>query len=217
MWLPAKNSIDYQEIATMRKILFSFFALALVSAPVFAGEYNKVLSVGDKAPTFSGMPAVHSGQDTSLTLSDLKEDVVVVVFLANHCPAVQGYEDRLVEFTKAYKDKSVRVVGIAVSTMDQDKIPGIKEYTKDHGSNYVYGYDESQAVGKAYGAVVTPQFFVLDKDRKIAYTGALDDNQNESKVTKHYLADAVDAVLKGEKPAVTETRARGCGISYKKD
>ena len=87
---------------------------------------------------------------------------------------------------------------------------------KEHKSNYVYGYDESQAVGKAYGATNTPQFFVLDKERKIRYTGAMDDSQNEAKVTKNYLRDAVDAVLKGESPAVDETRAVGCGISYSK-
>ena len=70
---------------------------------------------------------------------------------------------------------------------------------KEHKSNYIYGYDESQAIGKAYGATNTPQFFVLDKERKIRYTGAMDDSQREDKVTKTYLRDAVDAVLKGEK------------------
>jgi len=87
---------------------------------------------------------------------------------------------------------------------------------KDKGSNYVYGYDESQAIGHAYGAIVTPQFFVLDKERKIRYTGAMDDSQLEAKVTKNYLRDAVDAVLKGETPKVEETRAQGCGVKYKK-
>ena len=87
---------------------------------------------------------------------------------------------------------------------------------KDHKSNYVYGYDETQAVGRAYGATNTPQFFVLDKERKIRYTGAMDDNQAEGKVTKTYLRDAVNAVLKGETPAVEETRPVGCGVAYKK-
>ena len=87
---------------------------------------------------------------------------------------------------------------------------------KEHKSNYIYGYDESQAIGKAYGATNTPQFFVLDKERKIRYTGAMDDSQEEEKVTKTYLSDAVDAVLEGETAAVEETRAEGCGISYKK-
>ncbi len=199
----------------MRKLFLSLAALALVASPVFAGKYNKVISVGDKAPTFSGIPATQGGQDASLTLSDIKEPVVVVVFLANHCPVVKAYEDRIIDFTKDYKGKGVKVVGIAVSKMEVDKLPGIKDYMKEHGSNYVYGYDESQELGKAYGATNTPQFFVLDKDRTIRYTGALDDNQNEGKVTKTYVRDAVDSLLKGESVEITETRAVGCNISYK--
>jgi len=200
----------------MRKVLLSLAAVSLFTLPAMAGKYNKVISVGDKAPTFSGLPAIHNGEDTSLSLSDVKDEVVVLVFLGNHCPVVQAYEDRLIDFTTDYKDKGVRVVGISVNDLDSDRIPGIKKYTKAHKSNYVYGYDESQAAGKAYGASVTPQFFVLDKDRTIRYTGAMDDNQREDKVTKTYLRDAVDAVLKGEKPAVEETRPQGCGVKYKR-
>lgn len=200
----------------MRKVVLSLVAVAAVTLPSFAGEskYNKAVAPGDKAPTFSGLPAISAGEQTSVSLSDLKSDVVVVVFLANHCPAVKGYEDRLIEFTKDYKSKGVQVVGISVSQMDGDKLPGIKDYMKENGSNYVYAYDESQEVGKAYGAVATPTFFVLNKDRKICYLGAMDDNMTESKVTKHYLRDAVDAVLAGKAPEVTETKARGCGIGY---
>jgi len=201
----------------MRKMILSAAVLALVASPVFAGQYNKVVSVGEKAPTFSGIPATtKDGIDSSLSLSDIKEDVVVVVFLANHCPVVQAYEDRIIDFTNDYKGKGVKVVGIAVSDMDIDKLPGIKTYMKEKGSNYVYGYDESQEIGRAYGATNTPQFFVLDKDRVIRYTGAMDDSQNESKVKKTYLRDAVDAVLKGESVEVSETKAVGCGVRYNK-
>jgi peroxiredoxin len=199
----------------MRKVLLSLVAISAIAIPALAGKYNKKISVGDKAPTFSGLPAVYNGEETSVSLPDLKEDVVVLVFLANHCPVVVGYEDRLVDFTNDYKDKNVRVVGISVSSQGQDKIPGIKDYMKDHKSTYIYGYDESQAVGRAYGATNTPQFFVLDKERKIRYTGAMDDSpSSESKVTKTYLRDAVDALLKNESPKVEETRAVGCGIGY---
>ncbi len=200
----------------MRKALIGLAALALVAAPVFAGKYNKSISVGDKAPDFSGLPAVENGQDTSLSLADLKEDVIVVVFLANHCPMVKAYEDRLIDFTKDYKDKSVKVVGLAVSDSDEDRIEGIKKYTKEHGSNYIYGHDASQAVGKAYGATRTPQFFVLDKARKIRYTGSLDDNATQTKVKTKFLRDAVNALLEGKNPPVEETAAFGCGIQYKK-
>jgi len=200
----------------MRKFALGLVVLSLIAMPAVAGKYNKAVSVGDKAPDFAGLPAVENGADTSLTLGDIKEDVVVLVFLGNHCPVVQRYEDRLIDFTAAYKDKGVKVVGVSVNDKDEDRIPKIKEYMKDHKSNYIYGYDESQKVGHAYGATNTPQFFVFDKERKIRYLGAMDDNMDEAKVKKTYLKDAVEALLKGETPPVEETRPQGCGVVYKK-
>ena len=156
----------------------SLVVLSLVAIPAFAGKYNKVVSVGDKAPDFSGLPAVENGEQNSLTLSDIKEDVVVVVFLAQSLPGRQGVRrshDRLHQRLQGQGRQGRRHRRVTI--MDSDKLPGIKEYMKEHKSNYIYGYDESQAIGKAYGATNTPQFFVLDKERKIRYTGAMDDSQ----------------------------------------
>jgi len=200
----------------MRKLVLTVAALALVASPAFAGKYNKVLSVGDKAPTFSGIPAAIGDQDASLTLSDIKEPVVVLVFLANHCPVVVAYDDRIIDFANDYKSKGVKVVGVAVELRDQDRLPGIKQHIADKKIPYVYGFDETQAIGKAYGATNTPQFFVLDKDRTIRYMGAMDDSQNEARVTKNYLRDAVDSLLAGKTPAVEETRPVGCSVNLKK-
>jgi thiol-disulfide isomerase/thioredoxin len=199
----------------MRKLVLTVAALALVASPAFAGKYNKVVSVGDKAPTFSGIPAVQGEQDASLTLSDIKEPVVVLVFLANHCPVVVAYDDRIIDFANDYKNKGVKVVGVAVELRNEDRLPGIKQHIADKKIPYVYGFDETQAIGKAYGATNTPQFFVLDKDRTIRYMGAMDDSQAEAKVTKTYLRDAVDALLAGKTPEVEETRPVGCGVKYK--
>ncbi len=200
----------------MRKILLSLAVVAL-AVPVFADHYNKAVKIGDKAPEFSGIPAVApNGEQTSLSLSDLKEDVVVLVFLANHCPAVQAADDRIIDFANDYTDKPVKVVGVSVNDIEEDKLPGIKSHVKEKKIPYTYGYDETQAIGHAYGATNTPHFFVLDKERKIRYIGSMDDNvMNESKVTKHYLRDAVDALLAGKTPPVEETRAQGCGVKYK--
>jgi peroxiredoxin len=215
--VPTRSNLTFQEFAPMRKMILSLAVLALVASPALAGKYNKVVSVGEKAPVFSGIPATtQSGEDTSVTLSDIKEPVVVLVFLGNHCPVVQAYEDRIIDFTGDYKDKGVKVVGVSVNDLDSDRLPAIKTYMKEKKSNYVYGYDESQQIGRAYGATNTPQFFVLDKDRVIKYMGALDDNMAEAKVTKTYLRDAVDAVLKGDSPELSETQPKGCGVKYKR-
>jgi thiol-disulfide isomerase/thioredoxin len=202
----------------MRKTFLSLAVLALVASPVLAGEYNKVISVGQKAPAFSDIPAVMGDRNSTLDLNSLaKDDVVVLVFLANHCPVVTAYEDRIIDFANDYKGKGVKVVAVCVDVVNEgDKLPGIKQRVKDKGYPFVYGYDDSQEIGKAYGATNTPQFVVIDKDKTIRYTGAMDDNQNENRVTKQYLRDAVDAVLKGDSPEVKETKAVGCGIRYRR-
>lgn len=200
----------------MRKFLLSMAVLAL-AVPAIAEGYNKKVKIGDKAPEFSGIPAyAPNGEQTSLSLSDIKEDVVVLVFLGNHCPAVQAADDRIIDFANDYKDKPVKLVAVSVNDVDQDRLPGIKDHMKEKKINYAYGYDESQAIGRAYGATNTPHFFVLDKERKIRYIGSMDDNvMNEAKVSKHYLRDAVDALLAGKAPEVQETRPQGCGVKYK--
>jgi hypothetical protein len=99
----------------------------------------------------------------------------------------------------------------------QDDIPAIKSRVKEKGYNYAYAYDEPGTVGKAFGAVKTPEFYVLDKERKVRYHGALDDSpMNEAKVTKNYVKGAVDALLAGKEVETPDTRAVGCGIAYGK-
>jgi thiol-disulfide isomerase/thioredoxin len=204
----------------MRTLALTLASFALAAAPALAqDDYNRAVDIGQKAPAFAGIPATISEngtlKDATLSLADIKEDVVVLTFLGNHCPVVQAYEDRLIDFVGDYKGKSVKVIGVSVNDVEQDKMPGIKEYTADKGSNYVYGYDESQEIGRAYGATNTPQFFVFDKDRTIRYMGAMDDNMNEARATKQYLRDAVDALLAGKAPEVDETQPKGCGVKYK--
>ena len=84
---------------------------------------------------------------------------------------------------------------------------------KEHKSNYIYGYDETQAVGKAYGATNTPQFFVLDKERKIRYTGAMDDNQRRGEGHQELPPRrGRTPCSRARAPPIEETRAVGCGI-----
>jgi len=205
----------------MRQWILSLSAVALIAGTTFAGKYNRVISVGDKAPAIAGIPAVSGDKETTLDLSSIKEDVVVVAFLANHCPAVKACEDRLVDTVSSFKGKSVKFVGVCCSGApgyaEEDGIPAIKSAIKAGKYNIDYAYDESGKIGKAYGATVTPQFFVLDKDRTIRYTGLLDDaGRDETKIKESYVKKAVEAVLANETVEITETRAQGCGIPYKK-
>ena len=161
----------------MRKFALSLVVLSLVAVPAFAGKYNKVISVGDKAPDFSGFRRSRTAKRRASPCPTSRKPLSSSSSWRITARSFRAYEDRVIDFTNDYKDKGVKVVGIAVSQQSIDKLPGIKDYMKEHKSNYIYGYDESQAVGKAYGATNTPQFFVLDKERKIRYTGAMDDSQ----------------------------------------
>ena len=208
----------------MRKFMLSLAALALVAAPALAGKYNKVVSVGDKAPAAAAIPAVAAdgSKELQLNMADIKEDVVVVAFLANHCPAVQACEDRLFDTVKEFTGKSVKFVGVCCSNpsmADEDGIAAIKAKIKEGKYNMAYGYDESGKIGKAFGATVTPQFFVLDKDRTIRYTGLLDNGGRDNvKATQPYVKLAINALLASPTETIetTETRAMGCGIPYAK-
>src|SRR5689334_18603159 len=125
----------------MRKLFLSLAGLALIATPALAGQYNKVISVGQKAPAFSGIHAVMGEKDASLSLNEqTKDNVVVLVFLANHCPVVTAYEDRIIDFANDYKGKGVKVVAACVDVKnEQDKLPGIKQRVKDKGYPFVYG------------------------------------------------------------------------------
>jgi len=204
----------------MRQWTLSLAIVALLVGTSFAGKYNTKLGIGDKAPAIAALPAVDGDKETTINLADIKEDVVVVAFLANHCPAVKASEDRLVEVAKSFKGKSVKFIGVCCSEdsmSEEDGIPGIKAAIKQGKYNITYGYDPSGKIGKTYGAVRTPEFFVLDKTRTVKYMGAMDDSPlNEGKVNKVYLKPAIEAVLGNETIEVTETKPAGCGIAYKR-
>jgi peroxiredoxin len=188
-------------------------AMALVSC-VDAGGFKTKLNVGDKAPTWSNLPGV-DGKNHSL--ADLKDkDFVVVAITCNHCPVAVAYESRMVEFAKKYAGPTSKVAFIAinVNTSDADKLEAMKTRAEQSGFNFPYLYDESQEIGKQLNATVTPEFYVYDKNRNVVYWGAMDDSQNASKVSQHYLANALDALLQGESVKTARTKAKGCGVQY---
>lgn len=177
-----------------------------------ATEETNGVKIGSPGPAWTNLEGT-DGKTHSL--SDLADaEAVAVVFTCNHCPVAQAYEERLVKFVDDYKDKGVELVAINVNNLEEDKLPAMKERATGKGFNFQYLYDPSQETGRAYGATVTPHVFLLDKNRRVVYMGAIDDEMNESAVTKHLLRDAVDAVLAGQAPAVTESEQFGCSIKY---
>jgi peroxiredoxin len=183
-----------------------FVALSLVA--LAGGAFAAELEIGAKAPSFSGLPGV-DGKECSLdAMKDAK--AIVVCFTCNQCPVAVAYEDRFVAFQKKYADKGVKFIAINANK-NSENLEVMKTRAEEKGFNFPYVFDASGKLATEYGARVTPHIFVLDGERKVAYVGAFDDSQ--VKPSKHYVADAVDAILAGKKPDVTNTKAVGCGIN----
>lgn len=200
------------------------YLIAVVSSAILlasttdtrAGEYNPVLNIGDKAPKWSDLPGIDGKKHS---LSDLKaKDVVVVVFTCNSCPYAVDYEDRLVAFARqhAAADSKVALVAINVNKVPEDLPDEMAKRAKAKGFTFPYLFDESQEIAKKFGAGATPEFFVLNRDRKIVYMGAMDDSPNAKKVTRRYVEEAVTVALNGKQPEVKETVPIGCRIRFER-
>src|SRR5205814_1005097 len=96
-----------------------------------------------------------------------------------------------------------------------DSFDEMKIRARDREFNFPYLYDgDSESVAKQYGPVATPHAFVFDQQRKLRYVGAIDDSERVQHVTKHYLRDALDALLAGKEPPIAKTKVVGCSIKW---
>lgn len=172
--------------------------------------------LGEKASAFS-LPGV----DNKITsLDDYKNSyLVVIMFICNHCPYVKAVLDRLIQLQNAYDSRDVRLIGISsndVTTYPEDSFEMMQMIAADKNFNFPYLYDKTQEVAKAYGAVCTPDFYILDKDRKIAYRGRLDDNwRDETKVKVKDLQMALEHLLKDQEIPFKQIPSMGCSIKWK--
>lgn len=204
----------------MKNSAHGFWCLVCVMAglscvgPLWAAKFNRVVEIDQAAPEWKALPGI-DGKPHSL--ADHKQaKIVVVMFIRNNCPVAQAYEERIREFCDKYSRRGVEVVAINVSPEDGEGLDQMRVRAKEHKYPFSYLRDESQQTGKAYGATNTPHVFVLDGKRRIAYMGAIDDNNKSAKVEEHYLVDAVEAVLAGKPVELTESLQRGCQIEYEK-
>lgn len=176
--------------------------------------------VGDYANDFD-LPNVDG---KSVSMADYKDAKgFIVVFTCNTCPYAKAYESRIIDLDKKYASKGFPV--IAINPNDITKQPGdtmdeMKKRSDKQGYSFPYLRDDSQDVAKAFGATKTPHVYVLNKESadkyKVEFIGAIDDSPNDAgDVSETYVEDAIDALLSGGKPSVTEKRAIGCTIKWK--
>jgi peroxiredoxin len=188
--------------------------LLCAAGGAIAGQYNQVLSIGDPAPSWVDLDGVDGRAHSLDDLADKK--VVVVVFTCNSCPYAVDVEDRLIALDEKYSRQGVAVVAINVNQVKEDLPEAMKAKAEAKGFRFPYLYDESQKIARDFGAIYTPEFYVLDQQRKIAYMGSIDDSPSGKEVTKKYVEAAIDALLAGDKPSVTETVPIGCSVRYQR-
>lgn len=188
-------------------------------------EAIKTLELGAPAPEFS-LPGVDGKNHALSDFSDSK--ALVIVFTCNHCPDARAARGKVIRLHKDYKDKGVSLIAISGNDdkalrLDElgysvygDSLEDMKHVAQEENYNFPYLYDgTTQETTKAYGAVATPHVFVFDAQRKLRYSGRIDDaRRSRQNIGTPYVRQAIDAILAGKKPETATTRPFGCSTKW---
>jgi glutathione peroxidase-family protein len=185
---------------------------------------HPTLSLNAKAPDFR-LPGT---DDRFYTLESFNDAAVLaVIFISNQCPTSQAYEDRIIELVDDYKDENVQIVGISpnsilTSTPEDlsyselgDSFEEMKFRAREKNYNFPYLYDgDTQQATIRFGPTATPYAFVFDQNRKLKYSGRLDDSVLPGTSDSDDLRAAIDAVLLNVEILVPEKSVKGCPINW---
>jgi len=173
--------------------------------------------LGTKAPDFQ----LPDTEGRTVALADFEgRNALLVMFICNHCPFVKHVREELARLGREYQEKGAGVVAISsndVVAYPADGPDAMREEKARVGYTFPYLLDETQEVAKAYGAACTPDFFLYDAQRRLAYRGQLDDSRpgNGRPVTGRDLRAALDAVLAGAPVDEEQRPSVGCNIKWK--
>jgi peroxiredoxin len=180
-------------------------------------QQTTALALGAQAPAFE-LPTTAGGVVSLAGLAN--REAIVIEFHSNVCPYVHAWEPRLSAIASDFADRGVAVVAINANDSEaspRDSLPAMIERVAKKGLAFTYAKDETQEVARAFGAEKTPEVMLFDRDRRLAYRGAVDDSSEEDEVEVGYLRDAIEAVLAGRSPEIGETPAVGCPIKWRDD
>ncbi|MBZ0198753.1 MAG: thioredoxin family protein [Ignavibacteriaceae bacterium] len=176
---------------------------------------TKTLKISSALPPFS-LKSVDEKVYSPEMFSDKK--VLIIIFSCNHCPYVQTYEKRIIELQRIFAED---IAIVAISSNDavnypEDSFEMMKKRAAEQQFNFPYLYDEDQSIAKAFDATHTPEVFLFNQERKLAFHGKIDDNWQEAEnVKSRYLKEAIEEVLNDEEVSVPETFTIGCTIKWK--
>ena len=172
------------------------------------------LQTGAKAPDFT-LPATDGN---TYSLADFKEKFLVVFFTCNHCPYVIGSDEVTRKTADDFSSGDVRFVGInsnSANTYPSDSFDNMVRRMEQYSFPWLYLYDESQEIAKAYGALRTPHFYVFNEARELVYTGrAVDSPRDASGITVNDLERTLSELIEGKEISVPVTNPIGCTIKW---
>ncbi|MFC6633066.1 thioredoxin family protein [Microbulbifer taiwanensis] len=177
---------------------------------------SSMAPLGSPMPSFSLPDPAGNLHDSN----DLPEQPILIAFICNHCPFVKHMAPALSEFARQYGEAGLTIIAINSNDFEnypEDSPEKMQEEIAARGYIFPYLVDESQEVARAFGAACTPDFFLFDEHRKLAYRGQFDSSRpgNNEPVNGRDLRAAVDAVLAGGKPGGEQLPSIGCNIKWK--
>lgn len=185
--------------------------------------YSQMIDLGVEAPAFDLPPANPQADDIERATRRLDDyadaEVLVVIFMCNHCPYVVHIEDALIEVAHAYQPRGVAFIGISSNDAKQypaDSFENMARQAKEKAYPFPYLYDESQAVARAYDALCTPDIFVYNRERRLVYRGRFDETRPGLGIaTGEDLSQALDELLGSGSVTMTQYPSMGCNIKWR--
>ena len=177
-----------------------------------------MLPLGTPAPEFRLLDVTSGSLITLETFQHKK--ALLVMFICRHCPYVKHVQRQLAAIGHDYAAQSVGIVAISsndASAYPDDAPESLREMAAELGFSFPFCYDETQAVAKAFNAVCTPEFYVFDGARKLAYRGQLDNSRRHTPipVTGEDVRSAIDAILNDQPVKSEQIASIGCSIKWR--
>ena len=195
-------------------LLVSFILISKISI----AQKNSPLELGATIPMSEELMINVTDEKMSLN-NNFNKNGLLVVFSCNTCPFVVMWEDRYRQLEKMCQINNVGMVYINSNEAKRDgddSLEAMKNYSKSMGYTFPYLIDQNSALANAFGAKTTPHTYLFDKNKKLVYKGAIDDNFRDiSQVNETYLLDAIEQMVAGEDIMLKETNAKGCSIKRK--
>lgn len=200
----------------MKKLLFNLIGFATLTALAFT--VSEPLQIGSPLPKADLKLKDISGKE--IAMQEVKKEMgLLVMFSCNTCPYVIKNQQRTIGIGEYAQKMKIGVIVLNSNEAlrgNEDSYTAMKDYAKAQQYKWNYVVDKNNEVADAFGANRTPECFLFDKDLKLVYHGAIDDNPSDpSAVNKEHLKNAIDELIAGKEITVKESRSVGCSIKRK--